>query len=290
MRQVMEIDDTPEADWKAAGAEPDYVLPLPGNVSMRFRRIPKGSFRMGSRGHSPTEEPIHRVVIPYDFWLGRSVVTREQIKCMPINDAFLAISAGDPMRPAVHLSWEDARRWCKNLSEWDGLPAEVRELRLPYEAEWEYACRAGTETDFYNGNGEPALAEIGWYCGNSGFRLHATDEPVARTEAHPARLVGMHGNVWEWCEDVWDGQAYRKMPPMWESGRWSEHEAGAEAFKPISASDHIAIPKRVLRGGSWSLTAEDCRSARRFGWRCDVGDADFGFRVCLVLSPPNAAA
>ena len=88
--------------------------------------------------------------------------------------------------------------------------------RLPWEVEWEYACRAGTETDHWNGDGVEALAQVGWYDDNSGQQTHPVDEvPMADSREHPAGLVGMHGNIWEWCQDAGDDLAYAKRSDPW---------------------------------------------------------------------------
>src|SRR5208283_3530718 len=108
-------------------------------------------------------------------------------------------------RPVEQVNWNDATAFCEWLTEWKGLPKEIATVRLPTEAEWEYACRAGADTDYYNGDGEAALAEVAWYDGNSGNYTHPVDE---RSESHPFGLHGMHGNVWEWCQDVFDPNAY----------------------------------------------------------------------------------
>ena len=152
------------------------------------------------------------------------------------------------------VSWEDARRYAK----WAGL-------RLPSEAEWEYACRAGTSTRYYTGDTEEDLKRAGWYEANSGNQTH----PVGEKEANGFGLYDMHGNVWEWTEDDWHGN-YKGAP---DDGRpWIDDPRGSD---------------RVIRGGSWGSVAQHCRSAiRGYGGPGDRDD-DVGFRLSrsVALGP-----
>jgi formylglycine-generating enzyme required for sulfatase activity len=136
-----------------------------------------------------------------------------------------------PRQPVVGVSWEDGLRYAT----WAGL-------RLPSEAEWEYACRAGTRTRFYSGDIENDLKEVGWYSENSGKKLH----PVGEKKPNAWGLYDMHGNVWEWVEDDWH-DSYKKAP---DDGRaWVDNPRGSF---------------RVMRGGGWYDGAQHCRSAVRF--------------------------
>ena len=298
-------DISPSTDiWQGLAAEPDYPLWLPRPkgappLAMLFRRIPAGSFVMGSRGENAPEEPRHRVVIAPEFWLGKFVVTQAEYRSVVEGmdrsmdgglDAAPSHFKGDrnQRHPVESVSWDDVTAWCEALARWPGLPAHIREVRLPTEAEWEYACRAGTDTDYHNGDGEAALAEVGWYDGNSGKTTHPVDERVSGTpEQHPAGLVGLHGNVWEWCQDVWDPMAYRKRPDPWDSHAWALENAGKDATHYDEAIKPGEAPDRVVRGGSWDVTAGRCRSAFRF-WRWPVVRSRFrGFRVCLVPGPAS---
>ena len=243
---------------------------------MFFRRIPCGSFRMGSRGWYAAEEPIHEVAITREFYLGTFVVTQEQYMAVARRCPALK-KTPDPSYfkglrlPVETVSWQDADAFCEWLLARKKLPKNISEVRLPTEAEWEYACRAGKDTEYYNGDGQAALAEVGWFDGNSGSTTHAVDEPIGgRPEKHPFGLHGMHGNVWEWCRDAWDAEAYRKCMD------------GVEDPETKSLEDN---QHRVLRGGSWLLTASRCRSAYRFRNEPDGRLRDFGFRVCLVCGP-----
>jgi formylglycine-generating enzyme required for sulfatase activity len=273
--------------WDQAKRDADLTLTLPGGIPMFFRRILPGSFPMGSRGESSSEEPIHRVVFPREFYLSTFVVTQEQYRAVAARCPALKKNPAPsyfkgPRRPVEQVSWEDATAFCHWLRRWKGLPHEIQEIRLPNEAEWEYAWRAGSETDYYAGDGEAALADIAWYDKNSGRGTHSVDE---RPESHPWGLYGMHGNVWEWCLDVFDPHAYRKREDGWMAGEWTFAHAGADALTWESATVAEANALRVLRGGSWSDPAGYCRSAFRFRYAPDARTGFFGFRVCLVRGP-----
>jgi formylglycine-generating enzyme required for sulfatase activity len=170
------------------------------------------------------------------YLLGKYPVTQEQYLAIAgVNPSYFK---GDKL-PVEKVSWDEATQWCQKLSEQSG-----QSVRLPTESEWEYACRAGTTTEYNTGDGEKALAKAGWYFGNSDGKTH----PVGLKEPNAWGLHDMHGNVWEWCQD----------------------EVG----------DRL----RVLRGGSWDFSARWCRSAYRSRWRPDVRGWDAGFRVCLAAS------
>jgi formylglycine-generating enzyme required for sulfatase activity len=281
-----------EAAWAALAAEPDLEVPLPvpagqAALALRFRRIPAGAFVMGSRGNNPNEEPPHRVILPHDFWLGKFVVTQEEWQalveaCGPAGLEASPSRFKGQRRPVETVSWDDVQAWCQAWHAWlrqDGHAPSLglRELRLPSEAEREYACRAGSETDFWNGDGEAALREVGWFGGNAGGETHDVDEPVVAgsPERHPACLVGMHGNVWEWCGDCYDRGAYRARPDGWPAEKpWSEWDEDSKEYR-----------SRVIRGGAWRYTAGGCRSAYRLRLGPGGRLGDRGFRVCLVRGP-----
>ncbi|HRZ36450.1 MAG TPA: formylglycine-generating enzyme family protein [Candidatus Paceibacterota bacterium] len=172
-----------------AAEDADRVIVLPGNVPMFFRGISPGIFLMGSRGPYADEEPAHRVVIPREFYLSTFAVTQEQYRAVATQCPALR-KTPEPShykglrRPVENVSWFDASAFCEWLAKWEGLPDDITDVRLPTEAEWEYACRGqkdvslGRDTEFYNGDGEAALAEVGWYSANSGGETHPVDEPA----------------------------------------------------------------------------------------------------------------
>ncbi len=136
-------------------------------VEMKFRKIEPGEFRMGSRGRFPDEEPVHLVKITQPFWLGETPVTQEQFAVWTDAEGIGHKNqfGGRPNHPAENLTWRDAITYCAWLGKvtWSQLPKDSRFACLPTEAEWEYACRAKTETEFYSGDGEEALRAVGWF-------------------------------------------------------------------------------------------------------------------------------
>jgi formylglycine-generating enzyme required for sulfatase activity len=161
--------------------------------------------------------------------------------------------------PVENVSWNDCLEFCRKLTERQRaagrLPAGVA-YRLPTEAEWEYACRAGTTTRYYTGDSESDLARAGWYDGNSGDRTH----PVGQKVANAFGLYDMHGNVWEWCQD------------------WYGPYGTANATDPRGPQRG---PGRVVRGGGWYYYARKCRSAYRNFCNPDNAYDFYGFRLVL---------
>jgi formylglycine-generating enzyme required for sulfatase activity len=238
---------------------------------MVFCRIPAGRFRMGQRGEVEDEEPEHWVEIPEGFWLGETPVTQEQYGVWkPEHEHGFP---GRPKHPAENMTWRDAVGFCEWLTEVcrEEIP-EGMVARLPLEAEWEYGCRAGTRTEYYSGDGEEALARAGWYHANAGGETHA----VGEKEANGWGLRDLHGNVWEWCEDKWDDDVYKRR----EDGAVVGRVWGVEGEGESRDDQH-----RVLRGGSWLISARFCRAAIRLRFLPGYRRRFVGFRVCLVPGP-----
>ena len=227
-------------------------------------RIPGGVFMMGSpeseEGRDDDEGPLHRVTVP-DFYMGRYPVTNEEYDLYLQENpdsrepAYWANRQfNQPRQPVVGVSWDDVKKYAK----WAGL-------RLPTEAEWEYACRANTETRYYFGNKEEDLNRAGWYIRNSGDGLH----PVGEKEPNSFGLYDMHGNVWEWVEDdIHDN--YNGGPN--DGSAWIDSPRGSY---------------RVMRGGGWFSDARLCRSAIRFNLSPDDRSSLLGFRLSrsVTLGP-----
>ena len=244
---------------------------MTNSIGMDFVLMPAGSFMMGSR-MSPKEivarfggeekwykpeQPRRTVKIQSRFYLQTTPVTQGQWqRVMEDNPSEFKDSVEDC--PVEQVSWEDAQRFIEKLN---GLE-KTKVYRLPTEAEWEWACRAGTNTHFYTGDTEKDLDQAGWYTNNSGGRTH----PVKEKKPNTWGLYDMHGNVWEWVEDDWHN-SYKGAP---DGGRaWIDSPRGSY---------------HVMRGGSWGDDALDCRSARRNG--CWPGDRsiDVGFRLSRSVS------
>ena len=167
----------------------------------------------------------------------------------------------DDDRPVGNVSWNDTQEFCEKVSALAEERAAGRGYRLPTEAEWEYACRAGTTTAWSFGDQESLLGDFAWFKDNAERESH----PVGQKKPNPFGLYDMHGNVWEWCSD-WYGD-----------------------YASSSATDPIGPPSgsiRVLRGGSWSYTAGYCRSAYRIRSNPSYRRSHYGFR--LALSPSGA--
>ncbi len=163
--------------------------------------------------------------------------------------------------PVVGVSWEDAVAYCAWLAERTDRP-----YRLPTEAEWEYACRAGTETRWSFGDDEKALGDYGWYAKNADSKLH----PVGQKRPNPWGLLDMHGNVWEWCADWYAEDAYSKRAvPIGTAAADAAASRGDSGGKAAAAVVAPTGPStgsfRVFRGGSWYVDADFCRSACRNG-------------------------
>lgn len=255
---------------------PDWEVSLAPGVSMVFQVIGPDCFHMGSRRNSYDEEPVHAVHIATPFYLGRYPVTQAEFDVWihaerPTNGyAF----PDEPRRPAENVSWNQAMRFCAWLTEM--RPARLPDgykATLPTEAQWEFACRAGTDTEYHTGDGNAALDAAGWCEANA----ERTTHPVGEKAANGFGLFDMHGNVWEWCRDAYDADAYRKR-------------VDGSADPEVRADFRRENPARVLRGGSWRDSASGCRSACRRWWWPDARDRDQGFRVCLVPSPGKGAS
>ena len=271
-----EVIDPSSATWvsEAVGRVPPAALaalppaalakipPLRNSIGIELKLLPAGRFTMGQAGGDSDETP-HQVTLTRPFYIGVYEVTNAQwqrvMGSVPSNWK-------DADRPVERVSWDDAVEFCRKLS---ALPEERqagRLYRLPTEAEWEYACRAGTDTKYSFGDDESKLGDYGWFDGNSDEKTH----PVGKKKPNACGLFDMHGNVWEWCGDGYG---------VYASGAVTDPQG------PSRASD------RVLRGGGWNITAWLCRSAFRYGYDPSYRFNGLGFRLALSpsgASPPEA--
>jgi formylglycine-generating enzyme required for sulfatase activity len=236
---------------------------ITNSIGMKLVLIPKGTFMMGSpeseQGRNENENQ-HEVTISKDYYLGVYEVTQAQYeKVIGKNPSLYQgaiVGNENADLPVENVSWHDAVEFCKKLSD---LPEEKkagRVYRLPTEAQWEYACRAGSKTAYSFDDEEGLLPEYGWFSSNSSDRTHT----VGLLDPNAWGLYDMHGNVWEWCSD-----------------RHGEY--------PKSAVSDPSGPKvgsiRVIRGGCWINGAANCRSAFRGRITSDVRDFHLGFRLAL---------
>ena len=252
-------------------------------VEMVFRWIPNGRFRMGSNGYYRDEQPIHEIEIVEDFWLGETLVTRGQFRIWMQAEGkdheYNFYGPETDKHPAAGMIWYHAVRFCEWLTLTKGkeFPEGYGLACLPTEAEWEYACRAGSETNYYNGDAESDLAAVGWYYKNSS----QNSQPVAAKYSNNFGLFDMHGNVEEWCHDIFDKKAYRKRRDGESDPGWKQRNQ--DYLKVVEWEQDERCRSR--RGGSWGSAAKLCRSA----YRCEGSPDDWfwfhGFRVCLIRWP-----
>lgn len=245
----------------------ELCIALPHGVRLDLTRVSAGEFTMGSsagRGRD-SERPARRAKIGSDYYLGRFPVTQEQYQALADENPSRFTGA---RHPVDSVAWSDARAFCRKLRShlalcpdaFGGIEVSAAEVGLPTEAQWEYACRAGTDTAYFFGNDAGPLVDFGWFSKNSD---HST-RPVGELRPNPWGLCDMYGNVWEWCGDYW-------APDY--SGAAFEDPAGPSAGH-----------RRILRGGSWSYYAKDCRSARRHAAPAEEATANYGFRIALTVS------
>ncbi|MCU0983093.1 MAG: formylglycine-generating enzyme family protein, partial [Pirellulaceae bacterium] len=235
------------------------------SIGLKLVRIQPGSFVMGSSDGDWDERPVHEVTISRSFWMGATEVTNVQYEQFDPQHKQLRGKLGfsqDDDEAVVFVSWEHATAFCRWLSEQEGKP-----YRLPTEAEWEYACRAGTTTRYHTGEILPESCHknvgISWFPGRRSEK-DVVPVHVAQTPANPWGLYDLHGNVEEWCLD------------------WYGPYAAAAQTDPVGCAEgHF----RVTRGGSHSTTVEFLRSANRSGTLPEDTSWLIGFRVVQAPWP-----
>ncbi|MEI8375314.1 MAG: formylglycine-generating enzyme family protein [Planctomycetota bacterium] len=236
----------------------ELAVDLGKSVKLEMSLIPVGVFLMGSpdSDNDPVREakPQHRVRITKPFYLGKHEVTQEQWKVVKGSNPSYVNSSTHPVE---RVSWEDCQRFLDKLNGRQGNPKG--KFQLPTEAQWEYACRAGSTKKHCFGDDVSQLGDYAWYDTNSGRRTH----PVGRKKPNAFGLYDMHGNVGEWCQDWWHEDYYAKSPT-------------ADPTGPTTGTAH------VRRGGSAYLSAEGCCSANRMYLLPGDSDLDLGFRICFV--------
>ena len=223
-------------------------------AGIKFIFIQSGCFQMGN-DDPPTdrtvgETPSHRVCIEKSFYMGETEVTQKQWQdVMGSNPSKSKVED----KPVDRVSWNDIQEFLQKLNAKDGGTF----FRLPTEAEWEYAARAGSDDDYSYGDNPGSLANYAWF-GNLGYK--GTPHEVAQKQPNDWGLYDMHGNVWEWCQDYYDQKYYNQRP--------ANDPQGASSGK-----------NRVSRGGSWGDKGMNTRAASRYGDTPDVVGENVGFRV-----------
>ena len=257
------VDNAPPATSKA--------ITSPTGLEMVL--IPAGEFTMGDNAGDDDEKPAHKVQLS-SFYMDTHELTQKAYEGLLEKNP--SKSKG-PDKPVEQVDWLHAILYCNNRSLKEALKPcydpktlacdfSADGYRLPTEAEWEYACRAGSQTKFFFGDDPAKLKTCGWFKANAGQTTH----PVAQKAANPWGLYDLHGNVAEWCHDIYSESYYQKAEPKDPHGP-------------------TAGPKCVLRGGSWRTSEDGCRSSARnsetprFADAC-FGSDSYGFR-CVRKGP-----
>ncbi|GHV57123.1 hypothetical protein FACS189460_3150 [Deltaproteobacteria bacterium] len=266
----------------AAGGDRDLAQAVSNSIGMGFVLIPAGIFHMGANEFSPilsiAEKPRHQVTISRPFYLGKYEVTQEQ---------WVAIMGSNPSmhkgktNPVESVSWAEVQIFIQKLGEKEGLKG----YRLPTEAEWEYAARAGTDTTWFFGDEPGQLGQYAWHWENTCESIYAQTKecwgpprPVGGLAPNLWGLYDIYGNVGEWVQDWYGDKYYAASPDRDPQG------------PPLGDG-------QVIRGGSWRDLARSCRSAyRTYLVQCNLSarvpsdrDDDLGFRLVMATSPANPA-
>ncbi|MBD2095111.1 SUMF1/EgtB/PvdO family nonheme iron enzyme [Trichocoleus sp. FACHB-591] len=274
---IVTVDAQGQQLTKQRGQAQYFIEDLGSGVMLEMVSIPSGAFKMGSprgeQGRTKREGPQHGVKVQ-PFWMGRYSVTQAQwnvVSFLPTVDLELEANPAKfkgKTHPIECISWHEAVEFCNRLTRYTG-----REYRLPTEAEWEYACRAGTTTPFHFGETIRTDAvnyhgEYAYGYGSTGKYRRSTNAVTVFSCSNAFGLTDMHGNVSEWCQDVWHDY-YNGAPT--DGRAW------------LDGGD---CTSRVIRGGSWTSDPIACRSAYRCQAKPDDRDSDLGFRV-VVSIPSN---
>lgn len=240
----------------ASGVKTEYTI---SSINYKMIYIPPGTFSMGSPSTEKgryDDEVLHTVTLTKGFYIGATEVTQAQWKEIMGDNPSAFKDCGDDC-PVEKVSWYECQKFIQQLNQRE----KSRKYRLPTEAEWEYACRAGSDKPFSNGDitstgcePDPNLDKIGWYCGNT----HDKTQPVARKIPNAWGLYDMHGNAWEWCEDWYDDYRIGHV----EDPKGPENGAA-----------------RVFRGGGWGLAGRTCRSAFRDKYSPELNCKLMGLRL-----------
>lgn len=246
---------------ESSAAEKTYT----NSIGMEFILVPAGTFIMGADKNLQQafdfETPQHRVTISKSFYLGKFPVTQAQWDAVVRHNRS---KFKGPNNPVEGVSRDDIQNFIFRLSRMEGhktffMPIDPDRYRLPTEAEWEYAARAGTETAYSFGSDVRQLGDYAWYEDNSGGTTH----PVGQKLPNPWGFYDMHGNVFEWVADSYTKDYYSKSPELDPTGP-------------------LEMGRGVSRGGAWSFPARSCRSAARLAQGMDHQRDFIGFRLAFT--------
>jgi formylglycine-generating enzyme required for sulfatase activity len=254
----------------SAGAHEGRVSQATSKSGIEMISLPGGTFMMGTSQGNPDEAPPHKVTVS-PFLMDKFEVTHEMFAKVQLPDP--SHWQENPKTPVERVRWRDAKAYCNERSRAEGLATCYNEktpewdcdyrasgYRLPTEAEWEYAARAGSETPYDFGSPDK-LRQYAWFADNADQRTH----PVGQKKPNAWGLCDMYGNVSEWCEDVYSPTYYSQSPQQDPTG--PANLAGKDV-------------KRVMRGGNWNVSADACRATYRQGQRTGNTDACFATDFC----------
>lgn len=253
VKATNDVGDSPWSDIESIDVliddTPEFIEDTISGVTFNFAKVKSGSFIMGEDDEENLEKPAHKVYINYTFQIGIYEVTQEQWEAlMPSNPSSFS---GDS-NPVEDVTWDDCQDFIDALNSRDS----DHTYRLPSEAEWEYCCRAGTNTSFSFGDDHGDFKDYGWGFLNSDDKPH----PVGRKTANDWGLYDMHGNIWEWCQDSYH-DSYNGAPN--DGSAW-------ESSSPIY---------RMLRGGGYQTSSDSCRSGYRINYFQGFTFEWFGLRL-----------
>jgi len=252
--------------------------PTTSTIGIEFVRIPAGTFTMGSESGQSVSQPAHSVTISRDYFLSRYEITQSQYSALKTNRSFHRVTGGDEVgRPVEMVTWLDAIEYANTLSVNEDLDPcfdnvgnvigvnlyACEGYRLPSEAEWEYACRAGSTGDYYfNGDIATQLPLHAWFDINSDQVTH----PAGQKQPNAWKLYDLYGNVTEWVYDFYNRYYYATSPPVDPQG-----------------PDLKTSTRRVIRGGSYFSSWIEMSSRHRYSVESDTPGMNIGFRLAKTI-------